>query len=64
MAVRNRSTNWHRMADEARAIAASMHDEIAKRTMLEIADRYEVLAKYAENQAIIEDGDPPGPIAD
>lgn len=52
------------MADEARAIAASMHDEIAKRTMLEIADRYEVLAKYAENQAIIEDGDPPGPIAD
>ena len=50
MALRNRGASWRRMAEEARTIAAGMHDD-AKQTMLEIAERFEILAAYCERQA-------------
>jgi hypothetical protein len=49
--MRNRSANWRKLAEEARAIAARTQDAVSKQTMLEIAERYEVLAAYAERQA-------------
>jgi hypothetical protein len=51
MAMRNRSANWRKLAEEARAIAARTQDAVSKQIMLEIAERYEVLAAYAERQA-------------
>lgn len=51
MAIRNRGPNWRKAAEEARTIAGSMNDPTAKQTMLELAERYEVLAAYAEHQA-------------
>jgi hypothetical protein len=53
VAMRNRGANWRKMAEEARAIAAGMQDAAAKQTMLEIAERYEVLAACSERQAKI-----------
>ena len=41
MAMRNRGTNWRKMAEEARTIATGLHDAAAKRTMMEIAEGYE-----------------------
>ncbi len=49
--MRDRSANWSKMAAEARAIANNLHDPTAKQTMLEIAERYELLAAYAARQA-------------
>jgi hypothetical protein len=46
----NRSANWRKLAEEARAVADGMQDGISKQTMLEIAERYEVLAAYAERR--------------
>ena len=54
MAMRNRGANWRKLAKEARTIANGMHDDDAKQTMLEIAERYEILAAYSECQAIKE----------
>ena len=51
MAMRNRGTNSRKMAEDARTIADGLHDAEAKQTMMEIADRYEVLAAYSEHQA-------------
>ncbi len=51
MAIRNRSASWRRMAEEARTIADGLHDVAAKQAMLEIAERYEILAAYSERQA-------------
>jgi hypothetical protein len=51
VAMRNRGTNWRKMAEDARTIADGLHDAEAKQTMMEIADRYEVLAAYSEHQA-------------
>jgi hypothetical protein len=51
VAMRNRSANWSKMAQQARAIADSLHDPAAKQAMLEIAERYDLLAAYAERQA-------------
>ena len=55
MAMRNRSANWRKLADEAKAIAARTQDAVSKQTMLEIAERYELLARYADQRA--KDGD-------
>ena len=44
--------HWRERAAEAYAIAEQMNDPDAKRSMLEIAERYESLAKYAEAQAL------------
>jgi hypothetical protein len=49
--MRNRSANWRKLAEEARAVADGMQDGTSKQTMLEIAERYEILAAYAERQA-------------
>ena len=51
MAVRNRSAKWRKAAEEARTIAEGTHDPGAKQAMLEIAERYDKLAEYAERQA-------------
>ena len=51
MAIRDRSANWRKLAHEARTIANGMHDTVSKQTMLEIAERYEILAAYTERQA-------------
>jgi hypothetical protein len=51
VAIRNRSASWRRMAEEARTIADGLHDAAAKQAMLEIAERYEILAAYSERQA-------------
>ena len=55
MAMRNRSANWRKLAEEAKAIAARMQDAVSKQTMLEIAERYELLARYADQRAKDED---------
>lgn len=57
MAMRNRGRHWRKAAAEAKAIAESTHDAEAKRIMLEIAERYEVLAKYSESEAEMESDD-------
>jgi hypothetical protein len=51
MAIRNRSAKWRKLAEEAKAIASGMQDDASKQTMLEIAERYEVLARYADQRA-------------
>jgi hypothetical protein len=51
VAMRNRSASWRKLAEEAKALAARMQDAASKQTILEIAERYEVLAAYAERQA-------------
>jgi hypothetical protein len=51
MAMRNRSANWRKLAEEAKTLAARMQDAVSKQTMLEIAERYEVLARYADRRA-------------
>ena len=45
------SHRLRKMAENARTIADGLHDAEAKQTMMEIADRYEVLAAYSEHQA-------------
>ena len=40
---------WHKCADEARSVADDM-DEISKQMMLQIAEDYGRLAKYAAHQ--------------
>jgi hypothetical protein len=57
MAIRNRSRKWRRAAAEARGIAETTHDAEAKRIMLEIAERYEVLATYSESEAKTDNDD-------
>jgi hypothetical protein len=51
MAIRNRKSKWRKAAEEARAIAESTHDPAAKQTMLELAERYDALAKFADEAA-------------
>ena len=48
MAIRNRSRSWRKAAAEAKVIAERTQDAGAKQIMLEIAERYEALATYAE----------------
>jgi hypothetical protein len=57
VAIRNRSSNWRKLAEEAKRIAAGMRDDVSKQTMLEIAERYEALAQYADQQAKDTEGD-------
>lgn len=45
--MRDRSANWHKLANEARAIAAGMTDRASRQTMLDIAAGYERLARHA-----------------
>jgi hypothetical protein len=44
----NDPKQWRTRANEARAHVGKITDPEAKRTMLEIVDRYETLAKRAE----------------
>jgi hypothetical protein len=41
------ANHWLEKAAEAKTIAAGLHDPVARRTMLEIAIRYEKLARHA-----------------
>ncbi|HXF53892.1 MAG TPA: hypothetical protein VNK52_07190 [Hyphomicrobiaceae bacterium] len=45
------AARWRALAAEARSIAVEMSDAEARRIMLWIARRYEVLAQYAEARA-------------
>jgi len=47
----NSSQHWLKRAEEVRTIAHGISDLEAKRAMLEIADRYERIAKLAEARA-------------
>ncbi len=40
--------HWRNRADEARAVAAALTDEKARRDMLAIASQYEKLAAFTE----------------
>jgi hypothetical protein len=51
VAMRNRSGKLRKLAEEAKALATRMQDAVSKETMLEIAERYEVLARYADQRA-------------
>jgi hypothetical protein len=44
--MRDRSANWHKLANEARAIAAGMTDRASRQTLLDIADGYQRLARH------------------
>jgi hypothetical protein len=48
MPKRSRVDRWSEMARDARVAARKMRDPESKRTMLEIAMNYELLAKHAE----------------
>lgn len=41
-------TQWRQRAEESRRTAAQLHDPVARKTMLEIADAFEQLATLAE----------------
>lgn len=43
---------WRMKADEARRRATGMHDESAKETMLDIANRYDAMAQQAEGREV------------
>jgi hypothetical protein len=45
------TAHWRGRAEEARALANEMHDEIFKVILLEIVERYERLAKRAAERA-------------
>jgi hypothetical protein len=49
--IPSEAERWRERAAEARAGAAEMHDPNARLVMLEIAENYERLAKYAEARA-------------
>ena len=49
------ATKWRQLAAEALAAAAEMTDPEAKAVMLDIAERYERLARYAEDRPDKED---------
>ena len=51
VAIGNMGRSWREAAAEAKAIAERTHDANAKRTLLEIVERYEALAAYAECEA-------------
>jgi hypothetical protein len=51
VAMRNRSASWRKLAEEARAMAARTQDAVSEQVLLEIAERYEVLARYADQRA-------------
>ena len=55
MAIRNRSAEWRKLAEEAKSMAAGMEDGDSKQTMLKIAERYEALARHTDQWA--EDAD-------
>ena len=57
VAMRNRSANWRKLAEKAKAIAAGMQDAVSKQTMLEIAERYEALSRHTDQRAREADGD-------
>jgi hypothetical protein len=42
----DRSANWHKLANEARAIAAGMTDRASRQTLLDIAEGYERPARH------------------
>jgi hypothetical protein len=48
VATRNRSAEWRKLAEEAKAIAARMQDGGSKQTMLKIAERYEALSRHTD----------------
>ena len=47
----NDPKHWRYRAEEARAMAESMTDPVAKQSMLSVAAEYEKLAKRAEDRA-------------
>ena len=46
--------HWRERAEEARAVAGSMKDLVARETMLKIAEDYDKLAKRAELRERVE----------
>ena len=49
--IANDAKRWRERAEEARTIAATLNDPVAKRMMLDIAESYEKLAERAEQRA-------------
>ena len=47
----NDPKHWRYRSEEARAMAESMTDPVAKQSMLNVAAEYEKLAKRAEDRA-------------
>jgi hypothetical protein len=45
------ASRWRALAEEARSVAAEMTDPEARQSMLQIAEGYERLARYAEARA-------------
>ncbi len=43
---------WRMKAEEARTRASGMHDESARDTMLDIANRYDAMAQQAEGREV------------
>jgi hypothetical protein len=50
MNLLNDAQHWRDRAEEARVIAAGMHDEVARRQMFAIAEGYDRLAQRAEER--------------
>jgi hypothetical protein len=46
----NNAKHWRERAEEARSVAEGLHDPVAKRMMLGIAETYEMLAQRAEER--------------
>jgi hypothetical protein len=55
---------WLNLAEQARAIAAEMHDLDAKRIMIEIADGYQAIAVRAGRRSLSFGGTRPATTAD
>lgn len=51
MVVTDSEQHWGKLADDARASAQSIHDDYGKRTLLLIAERYDMLAQRAKLKA-------------
>jgi hypothetical protein len=51
MAKTYQTSFWLQMAEEARAVAACLHDDKLQHCLLAVAERYVVLARRAETLA-------------
>jgi hypothetical protein len=55
--MKDRTAEWLKLAEEARAIADGMRDPVSKKTMMDIATAYEGLATVAiGRQSAIDSG--------
>ena len=50
----NNPHHWRERAEEARTLAESLTDSVARKSMMEVADAYERMAERAETHPIKE----------